>query len=301
VLLYHSVASGESNPYLDTAAYISHMDMLQSEFRVIGAEEFLWHLKKLKRFAPRSVLVTFDDGFQNNYTVVHPIMEQRQLPWILFTPTQSLEDSRQMLWGPVLRAICLFTPAAKVSMMGQSWPLGNGVSRTNIYKQMTTWVAMQPAEKVLPALQTLTAAHWDHVPKDYAQNFCSMIKSEQLYDLGRSSLVEIGCHTKTHPFLPSVSDKQLTQEIDEATQQLSDVLGRRVRMFAYPSGCYGARELNRIAALNFDCAFAVVPLLDKVSKYEIPRVGIYAPTVSKVRAKSLGLSSLLRSLGIKSG
>jgi peptidoglycan/xylan/chitin deacetylase (PgdA/CDA1 family) len=166
---------------------------------------------------------------------------------------------------------------------------------------MTRWVADHSVEQSRDAVLDLVGARAGEVPDSYVKNFCRLMTADQLSSLAKSRLVEIGCHTRSHPFLPRVPDSELTAEIDQSTRRLSDLLNRKIRTFAYPSGAYGPRELERVAGLGYDCAFAVNPLLGKFPKYEIPRVGIYSPSVSVARAKSLGLSSLLKFLNIQSG
>ena len=51
--------------------------------------------------------------------------------------------------------------------------------------------------------------------------------------------LEIGAHTATHPDLGTVSDRRILQrEIVDAGRRLEDVLGHRVRYFAFPFGQY---------------------------------------------------------------
>jgi peptidoglycan/xylan/chitin deacetylase (PgdA/CDA1 family) len=300
VLVYHSVASGEHNPYIDPDTFTAHMDMLRAEFHVLSADEYLAHVNGGKRIPRRSVLITIDDGLENNYTIVQPIMEQRQLPWVLFTPTQALEEDR-LLWFAMLRGICLFSRESSVSLLGGTWVLNGKDHRPKVFNDMAQRVSNVSFADSRAAILELTEARAAEVPEFYVNNFCRLMTAEQLCHLAKSPLVEVGCHTKSHPFLPRVSNRELTSEVDEATNCLSDLLNRKIRMFAYPSGVYGFRELQRVATLGYDCAFAVNPLLGVFPKYEIPRIGIYNRSVSVARAKSLGLSSLLKFFGGQNG
>jgi peptidoglycan/xylan/chitin deacetylase (PgdA/CDA1 family) len=298
VLLYHSVASGENNPYFGGEEFAAHMDLLASEFRVVGADEYLWHLSPEKRFARRSVMVTFDDGFENNYTVVQPIMEERRLPWVLFTTTQALDQPDKYLWFAGLRAVCLHTDENQLELLGERWDLGQSADRLVVYSQVNEHVRRYPAAEAIQAVCDWTATRWNCVPQEYARSFCSMITAEQLYELDQSPLIEIGAHTHSHPFLTRVADDKLHLEIDEPSATLARLLGHRIRMFAYPAGAYGQRETDRVANLGFDCAFAVAPAMVRAPRYEIPRIGIFDPSLAVVRAKALGVATLMRSLGI---
>ena len=301
VLLYHSVASGASNPYIDGETYAAHMDVLASEFRVLHAEEYLWHLDKGRPFAPRSVLLTLDDGYKNNYTVVRPIMEQRQLPWVLFATTQSLDEPRRPLWPAALRAVLLFTPESRVEVAGASWVLGDTADRLRVFALVLERVSRSSAEETLRSIRDWTSERWEHVPQEYAENFCAMVTPEQLLELSQSRLVEVGGHTRNHPFLTQVRADRLREEIDEPAARLASLLGRRIRMFAYPSGVYGSRDLDHVIRSGFQCAFSVIPVLGRSQRFEIPRIGIYNASAALLRAKVSGLAGALRRLGLSVG
>ncbi len=298
VLMYHSIADGPDNPYFGGGEFARHVEMLRSEFRVLGADEYLWHLDHQKRFARRSILITFDDGFLNNYEVVRPIMERLQLPWVLFAPTWLLDRPDSPLWFVALRAMCVYTRADRIAVFGREWALGDKPARQRTFREIGRVAAVQPAAEVVPAVEALMPEHWPHVPPDYARSFTRLMSADQLRELAASPLIEIGGHTFSHPYLSRVSDGDLGRELDEPTSRLSELLGRRLRMFAYPSGEYTEREVHRVAKLGYDCAFTIQQDAVRHPRYEIARIGVYDPALPVVRAKALGVASLMRSVGI---
>ncbi len=301
VLLYHSVASGPENPYFGPDEYERHMELLSAEFRVLSADEFLWHLDRGRAPPRRSVLITFDDGFENNATVVQPIMERRGLPWVLFTTTAALNQPGCILWFSALRGVCLYSRAASISLLGGSWPLSDRDTRLAAFAGLFRLVSKSPWSRTRPALEDLLAEHFAAVPPPYVQSFCAMMTSAQLRVLAESPLVEVGCHTESHPFLTTVSDEALPQEIDAPTRMLAEIVDRPVRLFAYPAGDYGRREVERVAGAGFACAFAVTPVKRTRPRFEVSRAGVYDPSVNVVRAKSLGVVNILRRVGVSTG
>lgn len=301
VLLYHSVATGEDNPYLDARSFAEQMNMLAAEFHVLSGDEYLWHLDRGLRLPRRSVLVTFDDGFRNNALVVQPIMQRHGLPWVLFTTTQLLDDPGRPLWSVALRAACLFTPEIRARLMGVEWDLGDKPTRLDVYRRLVALLESDPLPSKLSEVRSWAYERWGCVPREYAERFGAMLSVEELRDLAASPLVEIGCHTRTHPFLVTVPDQLLDREIDHSSAALGTLLGRRIRMFAYPAGAYGEREISRVVKAGFSCAFAVVPTVGRAPRFEIARVGVYHPSTALARAKALGLGNVLRSVGIAVG
>jgi peptidoglycan/xylan/chitin deacetylase (PgdA/CDA1 family) len=78
----------------------------------------------------------------------------------------------------------------------------------------------------------------------------------QLSDLGRSGIVEIGCHSQSHANLTEASESELEQEIGGSIAALEQV-GIRPRMFAYPYGEQDVRVRAVMARAGVAAAFTV--------------------------------------------
>jgi peptidoglycan/xylan/chitin deacetylase (PgdA/CDA1 family) len=298
-LLYHSVADGPRNPYLGQAAFRSQMEMLRTEFQVLGAEESFWYFRRGRSLPSRSVLITFDDGYRNNCTVVQPIMESLGLPWLLFSATQGVDGPDAALWMTLVRAVCQFSPEPEIAFGGRVWSLSDG--RVRVYKQIARWSSSQPSRVIEDATRALMDERRQVIPGEYFESFCALMSAEELRDLARSDLVTIGAHTHTHPFLPRVSSERLDLETVGAKHRLEEICGRPVKAFAYPSGKYGSRELAKVEDAGYECAFAVIPQVGTTYRYEVPRVGVYGGGVPSLHAKCLGAASMLRTLGFQVG
>jgi len=97
-------------------------------------------------------------------------------------------------------------------------------------------------------------------------------------ELGRlaSEGVTIGSHTRTHPNLKQISEQQAADEIGGAAQVLSERLGARAEIFAYP---YGAFSPGSVRAVRRHHAFACTTELRGVrasdDAHELPRLDAY--------------------------
>ena len=102
----------------------------------------------------------------------------------------------------------------------------------------------------------------------------------QLKMVAASGLVEIGAHTMNHPILGNEDDACSRYEIRESVGQLSDLLGRRTRYFAYPNGLPGLdfrrREVLYLEEAGVERAFTTV--CQGLSRADhdlcLPRVGV---------------------------
>lgn len=75
--------------------------------------------------------------------------------------------------------------------------------------------------------------------------------------------IEIGSHTLSHPYLPTLPLDQARREIAHSRADIERNLGRVVRYFCYPSGDLGPRELRLVAEAGYEAAVSVAPGLNR--------------------------------------
>ncbi len=62
---------------------------------------------------------------------------------------------------------------------------------------------------------------------------------------------ELGCHSKSHPYLPDISDSELRRETVDAKIELEQMLGHAVEHFSCPGGRYDERTLEMARRAGF--------------------------------------------------
>ena len=114
VLTYHRIArpGALDNPYYDPvisatpAAFETQIAFLASHYQIVSLAE-LDHLNtaRLRRWGRPSVLITFDDGYRDNFDVALPILSRHGVPATFFLPTSYLETPRVPWWDHVAYVI----------------------------------------------------------------------------------------------------------------------------------------------------------------------------------------------------
>ncbi|MFH1245908.1 MAG: polysaccharide deacetylase family protein [Candidatus Omnitrophota bacterium] len=98
VLMYHRVnddlPAGEL--VMPTRLFRRQMEYLRGDFRVIGAEEML-EIKKQHKGKPR-VMITFDDGYRDNYTNAFPVLKELGLTATIFLTTGYIDTNNKVDW-----------------------------------------------------------------------------------------------------------------------------------------------------------------------------------------------------------
>lgn len=98
--------------------------------------------------------------------------------------------------------------------------------------------------------------------------------TEQLKQIDREGLVEIGVHTVNHLWLRGLNNKTVEYEIKESKNELEKLLGHSVTSFAYPYGAFDQQAIGDVQDAGFTNAMATLPGVSQAlaNKYFLYRV-----------------------------
>ena len=86
VLMYHKVDETKRNFLCVTSTQLKEQLLyIKSKYVPIKLTELLDHIEKGTSIPDNAILITFDDGFENNYTLAYPIFEALSIPFTIFT------------------------------------------------------------------------------------------------------------------------------------------------------------------------------------------------------------------------
>jgi peptidoglycan/xylan/chitin deacetylase (PgdA/CDA1 family) len=75
-----------SGKHINAEVFEEQMDYIARYLNPICVQQLMASLKA-GSFTPGSVAVTFDDGYENNYTTAWPILEKYQIPATIYLTT----------------------------------------------------------------------------------------------------------------------------------------------------------------------------------------------------------------------
>ena len=241
ILIYHRVielSSDLHNLAITPQNFARHLEYIHDKYTPIRLTDLADGMKDKTSLPYRSVVVTFDDGYEDNYSQARPLLEQYEVPGTIFVVSQMVNSAREFWWDELER-LFLHTEDLPESLtlriLGQEtvWPLASleqrQVAMKTIHQQMRRLPAFE-REQVLAEL-----SNWARFSRIGRSGFLPM-KSEQVRQIAQSPYIEIGAHTQTHPVLSSQDTGQQYNEIVESRTQLEALLGKPVRTFSYPYG-----------------------------------------------------------------
>src|SRR5207248_953909 len=101
VLLYHGVPSFTGDHSIDAAKFESQIVFMKDHFNFITPEQ----LRDAGSGSDRMrVLLTFDDGFKNQFVLARQILMKHQVPAVFFIPSRHAKPG-SYLWFTYLRML----------------------------------------------------------------------------------------------------------------------------------------------------------------------------------------------------
>lgn len=225
--MYHRVMPGGAPPdwplrslVIDTDEFAKQVDWLAQRFEMCTAFDAVCSERRGTR--PRAA-ITFDDGYRDNFEHAAPILSARGVPATFFISSRFI-GSRRRMWFEVAAAAWMRMRAA-----GNDIPLGNWMNRLK---------RLPPAERDSAIAECAGEGDWVSPERDAAMTW------DEVADL-QSAGHEIGCHSRTHPILPLLTDDELRDEIGGCLEDLRDH-GIHAHGIAYPNGDFDERVIRSV-------------------------------------------------------
>ena len=83
--------------HISEEKFFSVITSLLNEGVALTMDEVAFHLYNKKTFPDKSFTITFDDGFENNFSIAKPILKSLNIPAIFFLSTNFI-DNNTMSW-----------------------------------------------------------------------------------------------------------------------------------------------------------------------------------------------------------
>ncbi|MGB1108864.1 MAG: polysaccharide deacetylase family protein [Gammaproteobacteria bacterium] len=232
ILMYHDVL--ESPDYLRPGistiqAFEQDMAVLARHFNVLSLDEAVDGLDR-GTLPPRSVVISFDDGYLASVRNAVPILKRYGFSAIWYLVPSLIEGGQ--LWVDRATEAIRRLPAGDLDLT--EFGLGrfeviDDQSRKQLFARVEAAFYGRSQADQFAMADFLVDQVDGEVPE------LAMLNAEQVRELDASGM-EIGSHTHSHPVLSQLADDQAESEIARGRDGLERLLGREVRHFAYPVG-----------------------------------------------------------------
>lgn len=259
VLMFHRVLPREDmhlcyDPHLVMAedVFTALLELLARDYRVVSVAELLagGHPSKKQRVA-----LTFDDAWEDTYSVACPLLKRHNLPATIFLCPQLMSNAENGAMLPEERFARIWDHAdveAQQELVKRGTSAVAGPVRAE-RKSLSDALKLVSMDARLPLLAELEQEFSTPSPPH---------RSLMTWNEARSVLRDgftLGSHTLRHCTLPSENDSIIRQELVESRQEILAQTGVLPDSLAYPNGAVNPRVEGLVREAGYSHAFSTAP------------------------------------------
>ncbi len=197
------------------------MDYVARHFNVIDLQTLDAYVCGGQALPPRPLLITFDDGYRDNYTYAYPILRERGLPAVIFVAVGHVDEPHLPWWDRLAYAFrCTPAGEADLPLLGRV-PLRTAAEGQAAHDRMLVALKAIPEAQKAAALGGVEAA-LGVTPPEVPDLFLTWDQIRELVDNG----VACQSHTVHHPILTRIPLKEVRRELAVARDRLAAGDGR---------------------------------------------------------------------------
>jgi len=264
ILMYHGTTSDGA------PAIAAQLRYLARNFKIVSFPAMVDRLARHGAAAPNEIVLTFDDGLRNNFTVVYPLLRELQAPATFFVCPELVESGR-WLWNHELR--CRLQSLDAETLAGVRSKL---LAANASVEGMIEWIKTLKPPQRRWAEEMVRQATPDFQPTPAQSEACDMMNWNDLAALD-PALVTLGSHTLTHPILTTLTVEEIDRELRESRRILEQKLAREIPFFCYPNGSYDERvyqavKNNYSAAVTTEIGVLSRKIAAELDLHRLPRI-----------------------------
>jgi len=239
ILLYHAIIESplEVNDwsFLDAAFFREQMQYIKNHFEVLSLPTAVTRMRGKSIRSP-TVVITFDDGFQNNYEVAFPILQKEGIPATIFLVTGFI-DTDDTLWFCRLNRAFATTAVSSLKWNSTEFKISTPAEKMKTSRMIQAQLKSFPHSELLIELRMILRC-LEADPDSRLENDSPfrMLNREEIRNMTQTGLIEVGAHTQSHAILSLLSPQQRREEIEQSLKAVEEMTGNACRLFAYPNG-----------------------------------------------------------------
>lgn len=293
ISMYHYTRDLKHSRYpeikgLDQSLFRQQIEFMKGNFNFVSMEQVIDAVEGKFSLPDKALLLTFDDGYIDNYTVAFPILEEYGVQGSFFIPgktftTHQLLDVNKVHYILASTDIKTLVGDLKEIMdyyRGQEYDypptdeLWNEYAIGNRFDGKDIVFVKRILQTVLPEKLR------NQISSDLFERYVCISEEQLAYELYMTEEqirtmkrhgMFIGCHGYDHYWLGNLSQEQMKQDISMALDVIDEFIDRRHWVMNYPYGNYSQGVLDYVRSQG-----ACVGLTTEVRVAEILKDNVLA-------------------------
>lgn len=297
IVMYHYVRDLLNSRYprikgMNVSDFKQQLCYLKKNYEIISMDKLIAAVKSQIPISDNSAMLTFDDGYIDNYTNVLPILEANDCTGSFFIPGKTFTEHKLL---DVNKIHYILACGSKKSILsdvfrmldyyrGQEFEIPQN---DELYEQYAVASKLDDAETIFikRILQNaLPERLRNKISSELFKKYVGVdegkmayelyMTEDQVFSLKRRGMY-IGLHGYDHYWLEKLSEDEMKKDIDQAIDVMSPFVEKDKLVFNYPYGSYNGKVLKYIAEKGVILGLTTqkgIADIEKDSLLELPRI-----------------------------
>ena len=296
VLNYHRIGNCDHTLY-DPGIFSATAEQLDEQIRFLKQQTRCVTLDEAIAIAEGNAplreacsLVTFDDGYRDNYDLAFPVLRSHGVQGVFFLPTSFIDSMTLPWWDSI--AYMLKKTRKQPLMLHYPFEAEFNCDRDHMRETLRQVLAIykMPGVDSRLFLEEVQRASEIACPEQAPERrFVSWQEAAEMVAGGMA----LGAHTHRHEILSKLSPDEQYQEVRKSKDAIERQTGAAVRAMACPVGARTSFSDDTIAALKragYRAAFSFYGgfnLPSKLDPFDIRRCSVYGQISARITCQIL--------------
>jgi peptidoglycan/xylan/chitin deacetylase (PgdA/CDA1 family) len=282
ILMYHGITAdvqkaGVTNYWrynIHRDALEQHLAFLRKHCNPISLAELRAGSRLVK--TKSNVVLSFDDGYESNYTIAFPLLKRYGIPAVFALPTAFVFDS-EPLWNDIVEYAVNHSPHESVrfkwARTTHEFVTLDLAGRIALYKWLTNECVRVQQERradlidiAVGALGVVARAEDLFQYADYRP-----LTVKQIWEMAGSHLIEYASHSVHHYLLTKVRVAARQTELQQSKDRIEKITGHPCTTFSVPAGFYSRAVLKDVLAAGYELILTSVSGATTPGEQVLPR------------------------------
>lgn len=294
ILMYHRILDkneisksySQNGIIVSTQTFESQMRFLKKFFNVISIDELKDHITQKKTFTSESCLVTFDDGWKDNFINAYPMLKKYRIPAVIFLPTEYIGTGKRFWQERLNNMLKILHYRCKSDIKLNEKALKNFRESElrkiiisdgkDLEEQISNFVAKQKQHKeeiIEKLIDKMT--RFLEIEDHKITQIDDFMNWDEIRIMSNGG-VDFGSHGKSHRILTQ-NQSIASEEILESKRIIEKKLGAEIYSFSYPNGVYNKEVVKLVKKSGYCIAFGTESgfVSSKDDPFTLKRINIH--------------------------
>jgi peptidoglycan/xylan/chitin deacetylase (PgdA/CDA1 family) len=252
IAMYHRVCRKKEHwsfpEVVSPQSFQSQIEYFCQNCEIFSLDKLARDLREGKSLPKKAVVITFDDGYKDNYLNAFPILRKYRVPATFFLTTGHIGLSKLFWWDEVGYVVHnTQVTRLRLDELG-SYSLKSTFDRSHASFAIAKRLNCLSEERKNDLIEKLARTCRVEIPTGLASEL--ILSWEEVREMSRDG-AQFGAHSVTHPLLTNMPLKRAEWEIRQSKEDIEKRLRKEVNFFSYPDGRFNSEIIKIVQQAGF--------------------------------------------------